>query len=808
MDHQTKLTIPTRIIVGLLISVAFLLCSGCNAEMQTTTIATPTSTSTTEKKSAQVTISTPTPSPEVDVSPTHTTTQSPPEIPAIPTDLLAQPYHYSTPSPSDLMDALQLLNDQMSYVHELYSEEDENLISFLNENNRWFTAALDQKLSLDYPLGFPDPTILTERKISSNWYPYYSQGYMENLSQIVLHEIEDGKLTLSDQAEFSGDSYKANSYVVELDRDSGSEWLVEIVWQELGFLTWLVLDQQDGSSYMELNSALPMDMQYGLGGSDIEALEDFTGDGLTDIIYVRSHYAMGTDWGYFYILQGEPSGFVLLDELFQSISGYLADSLMYEIGYPDGSSWLTLTLIQPNSINWDCSWDTFSIYNWPYGSTQSIIRNEDPPNSAECALAQAVYLMDTPDLSTSIQLLEQAIHYFDPNDPDQAAKALFARFRLSILYALNQQNFLARRQFNRFVEDYSGSLEFAQDDLRLLLYDDPINALKICNTVSLAHPDQLPELWTDYLNPTAAINAYPAWWELYPPAICPFREILMGMISPIHFDPSSSPEAQLIDAGIPYQLVASYPLSDSNDFAWFALIGVGRYDVAVYYPEGSSYSWHIPYRFDPFVDEPMVFMRDVTGDGIQEFAIYGRIENTYMCEDEEDAYDIFITTSVGSSYISFGDVQCVPKGDDLDFDSYLEDGDGDGMVDWIIDEVLDSTDYSMLTEERVGPLAWFSPSEIQSMFQSTEETDGVSEHMKMITEDPSGFREAFLLKMDELRMYDSMDRTTWQRIAYFIGLSYELESDYDEALSWYAKIIDDGHESVWRYLASLSFGVE
>jgi hypothetical protein len=534
-------------------------------------------------------------------------------------------------------------------------------------------------------------------------------------------------------------------------------------------------------------------------------LQDFTGDGLTDLIYLQSYYAMGTDWGTFYIAQGSPSGISVIDEVQQVIGGYLSEGLMYEIGTPPGSSWLTLTLTQPNSINWGCEWQTDSYHSWPYGTIQTIIRNENPPFTPECNLAQAVDITNLPDTQSAITYLERAINAFDPTDPEQAAKLLFARYRLSILYALNNQQPAAQRQFVRFIEEYSGPPQFVNDQLVPLLSDEQLNPLSLCNIVAEANWSVLPEAWLGFVNATAALNAYPYSAEVYPPAICPFRDILIRLVRTIQFDPRTSPEELFVEAGIPYQLITGYPIAHTNEYVWLALVGAETHYVAAYFPEDASFEWQITFRFDPFIGSPEVFRQDTTGDGYQELVIYGQVDKSGICDHNQDTYELFLTTSVGFGYLSIADYECVHEDEPMDFNSYLADENRDGLVDWVMEEAVGSDDYSNLTAERTEPLMWFSASEVESMFQQTDSPDSMPEFLENIRGNPSEVRDELLARIDSFDLHDPEQHRIWQRMVFYIGLSYEIQSDTSGALNWYSRIIEDGFPSIWLYLSSLNF---
>jgi hypothetical protein len=714
------------------------------------------------------------------------------------------------PQAKSLLDVIKIINIQYAAVQQNYENQPEETKKFLIDELSEVNDFLDVEIRRLYPNGLPNPQLIWNYyPLKSDWFKIFPPIYLELLNDGIFSKINDSTLALEDNKIQDGNDYSIHPYRVELDGDSGSEWLLLIRWKALGALTWLTLDEISGPIYVKLDTGLPsLNWASNEFDDNIKILKDFTGDGLTDVIFLDYGYLWGTDFGTFYVAKGTPDGFVLIGEHSQSIPGYLSSGLIFDIGTPEKSNWLTLTLFNPNSISWDCYWETATSYRWPNAIEQVSISGENPPNSANCNLARAVNLDNPPDVMTSILLLENALSRFDVTNSDQFAKAQFTHFRLAILYAIEGLDIPAREHLRTFIDAYSQSEAFKNDKLLPLLFDQPINPIKLCSVMESAPQSQLPRDWNEYVNLTAVLNVYPKAVDPYPPAICPLSEILLSKLASIQFDARYSPEAEVIRSGIPVVNIQSYPIPFQSHPAWFVLIGTEAMYEAGYVPGKNGWEWQLLNRFSPSTSAPQIVNNDITGDGYPELAVVIQSDDHWGCDVNEQLYELFLTTATKIGFISMDRVICSSK-KPLDLLNYLMDNDGDGQVDWVNRQIEDAIGNASDNGNRIGPISWFTPSEIQSWIQGMENDVNDPQKESNILEElynsanPQDERQHLINERDLLNLDDPLTPRKWQRLTYLIGICYELEGMDEQAIQEYISIINAKPLTIWTSLADL-----
>ena len=742
------------------------------------------------------------------VTPTFTATPTPPPIPTLRFDRFSSTYQLSRPSPEGLLELTSIINTQHGYLRR-YKYEDSLSDLMINELSGLLTV-IDAETELYYPDGFPHPAVVWNYYPITNdaGYPFFPPAYLEALTNAVFDNLNRELHTLKDQKTIPGKGYAVKSYRVELDHDPGLEWLVRIDWESIAALSWLVLNQNPDQSYTRLKLSLPNVHWVPYTWDErIEILQDFTGDSLTDIIFMEQGYAMGTDFYDFYIAKGTQSGFQKLTSISKttSVTETAAQDAAYQLEPPPGSQWLSLTVSDPHDINWGCAWDTKTSYRWPYGVEQVSITDKETPRTPECLLARAVNVYDSVDDATAVNLLENAIVHFDQNDSEHRGKLLFARYRLAILYAVMNKDSLSRKHLELLVQNLTGSETYLKENIMSLLEEDTINAITLCDSMYHASETEMPESWMNYLDATAALHAYPYSHEIYPPAICPLREIISQKLNQVDFTLQPISETALADQGIPVVSIQSYPIPDQERPASFLLIGADTLYVLGYVPTREGWDWRLMTSFYSKTSSPQAFFQDVTNDGFPELAYFQQNQNWYCLENQE-AYEIFLTTSAGNGFVSLGRTVCHSEDQIFKITDYLPDEDRDGVVDWVTDQIREYAGDSFLTAERDTPATWFTPDEIRSMIP--EQNIGEEAKADLISElydskNASIVRQKLIEERDALDPDDPMGEWAWQRLTYLIAVSYEVDSQTEAAVEMFASILQSKHQTLWGNVAEL-----
>lgn len=737
-----------------------------------------------------------TPRPTETPSPVYGELPTPPGGVANPGDRL------STPSPESLLGLIDWINRQ-------YGRAQASGTGDPASNGPTFddlTALRDvvgKEIGFHYSSGFPDPALVFSRPLTSDWYPFYPPQYAHLLNDGAFQLIAARSKDLEADREFPLGALggTAHVYAVELDHDAQAEWLLHVYWSDLGAVTWLALDSEEAGELRRLEVELP-DLVNTYGDDSFALLEDFTGDGLTDVIEVDARYLMGTDFGTFYVAQGTPQGFRLRQSIDQAIGGYLSEGLQYEVSRPDGAGVAAFVVSDPHDLNWGCHWNTVTTYRWPNGQPRQTITGEGAPSTAECALAKAVAVGSDLKHEAAISLLESAVSRLDPSDSEQAPQALFARYRLAVLDALAGRTAAARTHWTWFVDHYAESETFKQEVLQPTLEREELNGLELCSLFTNT-PKALPEEWAGFVNATAALNAYPASWDIYPPAVCPLPDLLYERLTRIPTGIVGSPADALQAAGLEPTEVREYRIGGANPPAWFALVSKEPMFLVGYVPTNNGYAWKLLTGFAANDTLKTVIDGDITNDGVPELAYVFQRADESDCSVGLRGYRVFVSTLSSAGVVSMGQDLCVTADQANDPDTFLADQNFDGWVDWVQERLEAQYGASPLTADRTGPATWFSPEEILAMARgSSDPAPDLIAHLYN-GEDPGAVREQLQAELATLPTSPGTADYSRQQREFLIAVSYELAGDVDLAAAAFGDLARSQSPTLWAYLAGL-----
>lgn len=749
-----------------------------------------------------------TPSTLLSATPTPEASLTPPPFPTLSPAKNASSYQLTKPTPEGLLALMDVLNTQYGYFGHSYDDKG-NLIfgPMLDELSSVFHVTTVET-NFYYPDGFPDPRIVWEYYPFTNrdYYPVFPSVYLDSLTNAVLDDFNRHPDHLKDPGVFDGKGYTVQTYRIELDHDPRPEWLVRMDWEEIVALSWLVLDQNPDGNFTRLPHPLPNSDWLILSDVKIEALQDFTGDGLTDIIAVKQGYAAGTDWYQFYVARGKKDGFQELDSIDHVVS--VTNSVVephYTVETAPGSNWLTLTLVDPHRINWDCEWDTQTSYRWPSGTEQIIVAGKEMPQTPECSLARAVSLFEPVDNAIAIQLLENAIAHFDQTDVEQRSKLLFAHYRLAILYASSEQDFLARQHLKWLAENLAE--QYLKEIVLLQLVEDRISAIKLCDSLYSAS-SEVPDSWEAYLGATAAAHAYPGSSKIYPPAICPLQDLIMDQLRKVDLTVQPIPKSALMDQMIPVALVQAYTFPGQTHPATFMLIREKTPFIAAYVPTLDGWNWRVLEEFDATEDPPQTFLTDVTGDGFPELAYYQKNKSWY-CPENEQGYKVVLTTSTGANFVTVTTNVCNPIDKSLILTNYLEDDNKDGLVDWVIDQIREYAGEPAVPATDAGQGRWLTLDEFAMLtpeanpsYEATDIIDELTDKLYAGQNMP-GTRQKLISERNKLSATDHLIDWKWQKLTYLIAVSYDLDGQTDQAIETFTTVLYSENQTLWANLAGL-----
>lgn len=423
---------------------------------------------------------------------------------------------------------------------------------------------------------------------------------------------------------------------------------------------------------------------------------------------------------------------------------------------------------------------------------------------------------------TAIKLLENSVYLFSISAEKQLDLEVFARYRLAILYALYGNDSGARRQLETILsiaeKDISEAANMLATDITLLVEEAKIQAVPLCDIVfsKVKRDEPMPAGWENYTTDTVAVHAYPAGFDPYPPAGCPLSEILKKTLERIDFNPLSSPESVFRGHGMSVIATPLY-LTNPDTPIWFVLIESGNPVIAAYFHNGSNYQWEIMYKFGLSRGSPIDHVNeDVTGDGIIDYAVAYEAQDEWWtgCSGGKSLFQIFVTTKIQNGIsVSFGDIICIDKDESFDLREYLTDSDSDGLVDIAVEYANQKQEESGVNLFDVNE-PWLTDAAIANYilnFTNDENEEGnlvPTEAIDLVTlsldKDTRALARPQLLSTRSKLDTDSLANIyLWQQYTYLIGLSYELEGNYDKAISFYLAVLQSEVHTLWGNLVAL-----
>ncbi len=724
------------------------------------------------------------------------------------------------PSPDELLSVADVISDQYSFLRENYLYDDE-IVSLIDDELHRASFVLDVEFRFHYPHGLPVPEIFWQHHPLKDHSPYeywiIRPGiFLNMLADAILQELSLNRIPLADGEVISVRDCELEPHQVELDRDPGREWVARLLCSDYTFLTWLALDEKPDSTYSKLTLDLPTAelMNYRWGWqTNFLSLDDFTGDGLSDLLLFTDFMVENTSLVDFLIAQGTKSGFQNIGNVDLVDGSTEYGGFQYKFTPPSARGWATLAITSTQNISWGCEWATLATYRWPNGRQQKTVTGEQPPDTPECALARAVNNEEILDNRAAINLLENALARFEESDSDQQAKMQFARFRLALLYAVEGQESSARRRLSEFIENYRQSETILKSDLLPLLDAPAVSAYNLC---WIFHRDidnpALPDEWFEHLTFGADGSHFMIGMDYLvdPNAACNLLHLTVDLLSALRFDPQKGPEQALQAKGIPVAALSPYPVPGQSHPAWVALLGQNKY-LASFVLRSDGWQWDLEETFDPAVQPVEIFLEDVTGDGYAELAFvleYGRSD---YCSASQSLVTVYLTSASRDHLLSLPEDYCLTPGKTIDIPALLEDQDGDGLVDWFAERSVHSPNASIKPVDGIPSLRWLTDAEYLSLRYGGDDSEpDVAENPTLLLSSTSLARERELLlaQRDRLDTGNPFFTHRWQHLTYLIAVCYELEGLTEEALQPFISIVQAESHTIWGTLAALHLEIK
>ncbi len=640
------------------------------------------------------------------------------------------------------------------------------------------------------------------------------------LADAVLDDLQRPSMVLEEGRAMEGRGYQLSAYRLELDGDEGREWLLRVEFPGIMSLIWMVVDETGEAGFRPL----PVDAPPLLGVEQMAFLnatpprvilaQDFTGDGLTDVILQSTTFFLERENNRFEVYQGSAQGLELLSVIDAESRTQRGEYVEYTIADPVVLSEPVLTMTIWEELNWGCGWKVEHSFLWPNGVERSTRSAQTPPATPECLLAE-VFNDFTMDPAAHIPKLERALAGFGSAGGEAADKAQFARFRLAVLYALQDDEARAKEHLQVFLDGYTkGRYEgtelaaYLRQSIQPLAQGAELDPFALCQAV--ANKGDLFEGWVPFLIANQVFPGNTFSGQVLSPLVCPAGDLALRLMRGLSFDPATSPQEPLRAAGLPVAAAVAYPFSPTTPLAWFVYLTSSPPMVFAYLPGDGDFEWQLVYQGEGDPDQLSWFAGDVTGDGVAEIAFAAPLNSPPSWCEQGTAYDIFAVAFVGEGKTLFDHRDlCVPGEGELDLSAFMADKDGDGRVDWAMEEIVQYTDDQQALFERLGARAFFHADELQELLRGMDISRGgvgaeISDWREglLAGQDPIELREKLEAALAQLMQSAEPFTPMRQQIRYWIGFSYELQGKDLQAIESYLALVEADPHTLWGDLAA------
>ncbi len=637
-----------------------------------------------------------------------------------------------------------------------------------------------------------------------NW-PFRPNSFYDFLAVITANFINQEAIQLANTQAIQGEGFEAQPYQIEIDGDNEPEWLIYSEYEEIASRVWITLDQIGQGQFRLLNSNIQGDGGFPTLFYELSQLEDFTGDGLTDVVLAHgTYFGGGADSIGFQFLQGTPQGFKLVYHVWDGNNSPY-DETTYDWILNDETV-PVLRIMNDNFKDW-CRETTYREFKWqPDGVQELSVPNL--PESADCAIARALF--GSPDNATTIYWLETALKMEALRPQLSLEDLVYVHYRLALAYAVEGDDAVVRQHL-KFITDLAVSNEVPvaislASQIKPLLSESEIYPILLCRAAQeIALPIIEAGIYT-FLYPYEGIS------KGYPTPLCEMMRYQEDALNQLVPRPSGNISVDLEAAGFSVVKLQSVSLGKSTP-GWLAILAehntpidfegqLTNLDRQMAYVFAEGLGWHSFGRFFP--DKPLEQLNaDVTDDGSAELAFAQPDENN--CDENQTGYDLSLISSIGNGWVVSVDEQllCVPMMETFDWNVVLQDQNEDGLVDWLVEDFFADYDLGLLENNAPPqPIVFDWWDEIRPLTYKTDLLTALDEKF-FASPTPSLLRPD--LEFYRARWGTGDDPTSEQiyaHLTYLLALTYELDGNAPRAVELFYDIWANHPDTLWAYLAA------
>lgn len=776
----------------------------------TPTVKVVSSTRTPTPKPTVTSTSTPVPSPTPAPTKTSTPTRTPVPtfvLSALPEIYDASRYQLAVPDSSVLLSRLNEADRILQYYSE-YSG------SGLPEYGpfQWDLAfEIGKELSYYYPNGLANPSDLFDASIVN--LDYFGSSYMPFFDQAILEDLTQQKITeTTKQIEgpnFPGSDtpwYESDVYPVALDRDEPPEFvIVSTIMRRYTFIH--AIDQATDGTYR----GLKLDFGVINGEADFEfdsiRTDDITGDGISDLIIIRTIYRPLYAEKYVDVYKGSASGFSLLSKI--------ATYFDTDLTFMEEEGKYSLKLVHEHDFGQGCIRVEQIIYSWT-GGRESVSQTTSMPETLTCRMAQFrdSYIWVGPpidDVPERIAWYEEILSDFQADNLSDFERLQFARLKLAIFYSMQEQNSATRAMLNSFLNNYQEG-DYANEEYYSVLSiailpsmdGGTVNPLNLCMSLADINENDLPE-WRNYL-------AFDNSGTLDVLSLCPIENILLSTLKNYPNQDEQLTVEMLTAEGLQVILVEPYLFPKADRQSWFVVIEAQGPRLFGYVPAEDGFEWKYFYGYWDTQDLK-VYRGDANGDGQEELAIAGldlsSDTSVAPCPAGRTGFDYFLIASLNAENIYLdSDRVCSETKPNYTIQDFYLDLNHNQVVDTFTPDTdpyfLDNYLYQIQHDSEV----WYvhssfnlnspPPDELQTWINACRDVtinlwnladyeSARDEMLHLINTAPADYSHAVI---------------DIQKMNYFIGLSYELEGNEEMAIQYFLEVMKFQPQTLWSNLAA------
>ncbi len=393
-----------------------------------------------------------------------------------------------------------------------------------------------------YAPGFPDAAqILREERLDTGiWLP----------PAPIWRIITDGLVAILNEEGLGmvpGEPVRAAGYTLELipvqtDQGPPAIWMLEVESRDFNLRGWLPVVVSNGGDLAPVPGDRVHENWERGQAAGLQIVPDLDGDGLADLMIILDGSALGAAWRRVRVFGAAPGGFTELGA-FQLQEGGLHE---LDIVDHDGDGLHELRIATLRSLNFECNWQQINLYRWEQQIPVFWVIDDQPADSSQCALAQALSPLTTFIPWRRAEIFEQAL---EPDaegaDPGADLSALI-RVHLAMAYAGMGQWQQASETLDGMAAQ-SPSSPYA-DWLSQEWSAFPGSAADFCRMLDQRGPSPSEFEGTDlarYFRADALFWAYGGQIHSISPLVCPLSRLIHDRLTGLRIPASETPATRL-----------------------------------------------------------------------------------------------------------------------------------------------------------------------------------------------------------------------------------------------------------------------